>query len=673
MGGAPGTEAQVSSIVTDTNKVFLTSVNGSDPGTQTVRMAGVPSGTVVSVQGYTTTGGIWMTLNIGSISRAANFNFTFTFTGSETLNISANPSGLPLGNYLGFIILTAGPIPAVVSVSYGVFPTGTITLIPPNLALKYPSSSTQSQVQVTNVNATKPQPNVPVSTRVDYLSGKGWLNVTQSGPTTPATVTITTNPAGLNVNQPYQAYVTVDAGSVGNDVVAVTLDVQSQPLSLVVTPSSPFSFTYQLGGQPPPSQTLVVSGSGGNFPYTITATSSWLKANPSSGQTPATVTVSIDPTTLSAPGPQQANLSIAGPAGTLNSPAIVPVNLQVQAAPPKPQLTQSPPGALAFSYVSGGPFPDAQTVSLGSSAGSLSFSAAADQSWISVSPFSGATPSMLKISVNPGSNPPNTYKGNVTISSNDAGNTPFNIPIQMTISAARPTITENVQNGASFVEGIAPQSWVTIKGTNLAPTARTWRSDEVINGILPTQLDGVSVSINSKPAYVYYISPTQINVISPADATAGPVPVQVTSGNAASATVIASLHLYAPGLFRDLPSLRVVAFHQNGDLVGPASQGGRRPATSGETLTLFGTGFGPTNPVLPQGVVPVPGLLYKPSPVVIRVNGVAANADAALVNYAAVYQINVTLPAGLPNGELPIVAEVGGASSPDGFTISVQN
>ena len=50
-----------------------------------------------------------------------------------------------------------------------------------------------------------------------------------------------------------------------------------------------------------------------------------------------------------------------------------------------------------------------------------------------------------------------------------------------------------------------------------------------------------------------------------------------------------------------------------------------------------------------------------------------ANADAALVNYAAVYQINVTLPAGLPNGELPIVAEVGGASSPDGFTISVQN
>ena len=77
--------------------------------------------------------------------------------------------------------------------------------------------------------------------------------------------------------------------------------------------------------------------------------------------------------------------------------------------------------------------------------------------------------------------------------------------------------------------------------------------------------------------------------------------------------------------------------------------------------------------MLPQGVVPVPGLLYKPSPVVIRVNGVAANADAALVNYAAVYQINVTLPPGLPNGELPIVAEVGGASSPDGFTISVQN
>ena len=39
-------------------------------------------------------------------------------------------------------------------------------------------------------------------------------------------------------------------------------------------------------------------------------------------------------------------------------------------------------------------------------------------------------------------------------------------------------------------------------------------SDFVVNR-LPTQLGGVSVSIDGKPAYVYYISPTQINVLAP--------------------------------------------------------------------------------------------------------------------------------------------------------------
>ena len=81
----------------------------------------------------------------------------------------------------------------------------------------------------------------------------------------------------------------------------------------------------------------------------------------------------------------------------------------------------------------------------------------------------------------------------------------------------RPAIakTAGVVNGASFQAGICAGSWVTIQGTKLANSSRTWRTSEIVNGKLPTQLDGVNVQINGKPAYVEYISPTQINVQSP--------------------------------------------------------------------------------------------------------------------------------------------------------------
>src|SRR5713226_4671711 len=95
----------------------------------------------------------------------------------------------------------------------------------------------------------------------------------------------------------------------------------------------------------------------------------------------------------------------------------------------------------------------------------------------------------------------------------------------------RPAIakTAGVVNGASFQAGICAGSWVTIQGTKVANSSRTWRTSEIVNGKLPTQLDGVSVQINGKPAYVEYISPTQINVQAPSDTAVGPVNVQVTN------------------------------------------------------------------------------------------------------------------------------------------------
>ena len=78
--------------------------------------------------------------------------------------------------------------------------------------------------------------------------------------------------------------------------------------------------------------------------------------------------------------------------------------------------------------------------------------------------------------------------------------------------------------------GIAANTYVTIKGTNLAATKRIWATADFgsTGKALPTALDGVSVTINGAPAYIYYISPVQINLLTPTDMPAsGQVTVQV--------------------------------------------------------------------------------------------------------------------------------------------------
>jgi uncharacterized protein (TIGR03437 family) len=68
-----------------------------------------------------------------------------------------------------------------------------------------------------------------------------------------------------------------------------------------------------------------------------------------------------------------------------------------------------------------------------------------------------------------------------------------------------------------------------------AGDTRAWMGSDFVNGQMPTQLGRVSVAVNGKPAYVYYISPAQLNILTPPDALTGPVNVVVTSNAVSSA------------------------------------------------------------------------------------------------------------------------------------------
>ncbi len=235
-------------------------------------------------------------------------------------------------------------------------------------------------------------------------------------------------------------------------------------------------------------------------------------------------------------------------------------------------------------------------------------------------------------------------------------------------------IISSVQNGASFQNGFAPGSWMTIKGVNLSGVTDTW-ANSIVNGQLPTTLDGVSVSIGGQLAYIYYVSASQINVVVP-NIQPGLVSVTVMTSGGTSAPFPATAQAYQPAFFLASGSY-AVATHldytlalKNGTISGLTTVA----AKPGETIVLWGTGFGPTNPAAPQGVEVPPSAFPTANPVTVTVGTQTATVFGAALapGLAGLYQVAIQIPASLPNGDYAVVATAGGLPSPLTTMITVQ-
>lgn len=229
----------------------------------------------------------------------------------------------------------------------------------------------------------------------------------------------------------------------------------------------------------------------------------------------------------------------------------------------------------------------------------------------------------------------------------------------------------SVINGASFLSGISEYSWITILGSSLSATTRIWNpAADFVNGALPTSLDGVSVTVDGKPAYVYFISPGQINALVPADPNLGTVNVVVTHATLPSNTAPATMQALTPAFFT-LANGNAAALHANNTIVGPTSlyPNNSTPASPNETIMLFGTGFGPGNTAIPNGQT-----ITTPIPIT-GVTAMVGNTPATVAYQglvqAGVYQINITIPPGTPSGNATVVANIGGQSTQANVVINV--
>ena len=241
------------------------------------------------------------------------------------------------------------------------------------------------------------------------------------------------------------------------------------------------------------------------------------------------------------------------------------------------------------------------------------------------------------------------------------------------LQAAPALSAGGVTNAASFQPAIAPNTYIAIRGSNLSSTSRTWQTSDFVNGALPTQLDGVSVTMDGKPAYIYYISPTQLNVLTPLDPTQGPVQVQSMNNGLASGSASISLQPVAPAFFL-FANKYVAATHADNSLVGAPTlfPGASTPAKPGETIVMYANGFGPTTPPIPDGQLVTTAAPLSTLPTILIGNTMADVKYAGLTG-AGLYQINVVVPPGTPDGDATVVAQAGGQSSPTGVFITVQH
>ena len=216
----------------------------------------------------------------------------------------------------------------------------------------------------------------------------------------------------------------------------------------------------------------------------------------------------------------------------------------------------------------------------------------------------------------------------------------------------------------------APGSWVEIYGNNLAPGTDGWTGADFSGNNAPTLLDGVRVTIGGQAAFVDYVSQNQVNAQLPSNI-AGELSLTVTNGGLTSAPVDFIVNATQPGLqapsnFFINDNQYVAAVLPDGSYVLPAGALGSvasRPAKPGETIVMYGVGFGSVSPNIPAGeiasgdsrlVLPLK-MLFGQVPAQLAYFGLAPG-------FVGLYQFNVTVP-DVPNSDVvPLTFTLGGTA-----------
>ena len=298
--------------------------------------------------------------------------------------------------------------------------------------------------------------------------------------------------------------------------------------------------------------------------------------------------------------------------------------------------------------------------------------------------------------------PPATNVGNITIyvaGNAGVGNPPTDVGDHIyattyTLTPATASPAPAISSGGIVSAGAfggftaaTAGSWIEIYGSNLGPaTGYSWAGSDFNGNNAPTKLQGVSVKINGQSAFLDYVSAGQVNAQIPNGVGTGPGTVILTTSSGSSSAYTLTLNALEPGLlapssFTIGGKQYVVAFNSDGSYTLPTTSTlglTSRPAKPGETITIYGVGFGPA---AVSGTQIQPGVIVTQANALTNSMQMAFGGTQAALPYAGLapsfvglYQFDVTVPASIANSDtVPLTFNVGGNTGNQTLYTAVHN
>jgi len=583
------------------------------------------------------------------------------------------PQSVPTGT-TGFFTLTPSvptlsPITIPVTFNGSGVGGGSLTTTPASLTFNLQLGGAvppEQAVTVTNPN------NITDFITINVTSSNGFLTIGQSSSTTPTTITARVNPSVFTQTGVYSGTITVLRLS--SSTILATIPVTVNVTQAVrVTPNPSAVNLSGVAGGAVATQAIQVSGdSTAAFTATasVTGAGNWLSVNPTSGNLGASITVSANPSGLSA-GTYTGNITIQVQGAVA---ATIPVTYTVN----PPAALQLSASSLTFNYqTSSSAPPVAQQVQVNTSASgvTLNWTATANSTggWLSVNPTTGTSGGTFSVNINPAGLTAGSYAGTISVTSSGATNSPQSVAVTLNVTSPAIPLVTAVLSAASLAPSVTtPGAILTLRGSNLGPTPGV--SGGVANGFVATNVSGVTVTFDGVPAPLLFVSATQINVVAPYEvANRLSTRVVITAQSQSSQEIELRVGETAPALFtlNSGGTGPAAALNQNGT-VNSASNAEAR----GNIIVLFGTGEGQTTPSGVTGQVIDGGSLRRPlAPVSVRIAGVPAEvlyAGSLPGAIGGALQINVRIPTNIPAGQVPVDVQIGAASNQSTVTVAVQ-
>jgi uncharacterized protein (TIGR03437 family) len=249
-----------------------------------------------------------------------------------------------------------------------------------------------------------------------------------------------------------------------------------------------------------------------------------------------------------------------------------------------------------------------------------------------------------------------------------------------------PTVDENGVKAATDFGGsdlIGPGSWIEVSGENLAGNSRSWTTLDFNGAQAPTTLDGVQVTVGGRAAYVAFISPTLLRVQLPSDVDAGDQELVVTTPAGSSEPRPVRIEAAQPGIYAPITlniggaQYAAALLNDGSTLALPkdAVQGtASRPVRPGETIVLYGVGFGPVLPTVEAGKVALEQTSVMRD-VQILLGDTPATLSYAGLNPGSVgmYKFRLVVPDVQGGDAVPLTFKVDGVSGSQTLYIAVSN